>query len=161
MYNFLLKNGIAAAMGFGTLIIAIFLVLILSGLSSAGYDTSTDLLEHDMSKMNFFNFGLVATIILCIVAFILMLGGVLWDMLRNFKTGKKFIFGIVGLIILFFILYATAKFEQGGKWDELNNEFFITEGSSKLITAGIYTCGLLMALAVLSIVVSEIRAFFK
>lgn len=161
MYNFLLKNGISAAMGFGALIIIIFMVTILTGLSSAGFDSGTDLLQQDMTKIGFFDFGLWATIFLCVVTFILMFAGVLWDMIRNFKTGKMFILGLVGLIVLFIILYSVSKYETGGKWDTLNANFGVSEGSSKLISAGIFTCGALLAISVLSIVVSEIRGFFK
>jgi len=161
MYNFLLKNGIAAAMGVGVVIILLFFITITMGLSSAGYDTNTDLLTQDMSTISFFNFGLYATFVLIAIAFVLMFGGVIWDMARNFRKSKNFVFGIIALIILFVVLYYTATFEQGGTWDDLNSTFFITEGSSKLITAGIYTCGILLALAALSIVVSEVRGFFK
>ncbi|MBK9149871.1 MAG: hypothetical protein IPM26_02305 [Saprospiraceae bacterium] len=161
MYNFLVKNGITAAMGLGVLIIVIFMVTILTGLKSAGFDSGTDLLQQDMTKINFFNFGLYATFFLCVVALLMMTVGVVWDMIRNFKTGKKFIFGIVGLVVLFIILYSMSKFETGGKWDTLNANFGITEGSSKLISAGIYTCGILLAISALSIVVSEVRGFFK
>ena len=161
MYNFLVKNGLTAGMGIGMLIIVIFMVTILTGLNSAGFDSGTDLLQQDMTKIDFFNFGLYATILLSVVALLMMSVGVVWDMARNFKTGKKFIFGIVGLVVLFIVLYSMSKFETGGKWDTLNANFGITEGSSKLISAGIYTCGILVALSVLSIVVSEVRGFFK
>lgn len=161
MYNFLLKNGTAVAMGVGSLIAILFFITINVGLSSSGYDTSTDLLTVNYQEINAFNFGIYITYFLGIIAFLLMLAGIVWDLWNNRKASKNMIFGVIGLVVLFFVLYATSKFETGGSWDVLNSEFGITEGSSKIVSAGIYTCGLLLLGAVLSIAVSEVRNFFK
>jgi hypothetical protein len=161
MYNFLLKHGTAVAMGVGTVIAILFFITISVGLSSSGYDTSTDLLSVNYQEIGAFNFGIYITYILGILAFLMMLVGIVWDLWNNRKASKNMIYGILGLIVLFFVLYATAKFDTGGRWDVLNAEFGITEKSSKIVTAGIYTCGLLLLGAALSIAVSEIRNFFK
>jgi uncharacterized membrane protein YozB (DUF420 family) len=161
MYNFLLKNGTAVAMGVGSLIAVLFFITINVGLSSSGYDTSTDLLTVNYQEINAFNFGIYMTYLLGFIAFLLMLVGIVWDLWNNRKASKNMIYGVIALIVLFFVLYVTAKFETGGSWDVLNSEFGITEGSSKIVTAGIYTCGLLLLGAVLSIAVSEVRNFFK
>lgn len=161
MYNFLLKHGTAVAMGVGTFIAVLFFITISVGLSSAGYDTSTDLLSVNYQEIGAFNFGIYITYILGIMAFLLMLVGIVWDLWNNRKASKNMIFGIIGLVVLFFVLYITAKFDTGGRWDALNLEFGMTEQSSKIVTAGIYTCGLLLLGATLSIAISEIRNFFK
>ncbi len=161
MYNFLLKNGSAVAMGVGSLIAILFFITINLGLSSAGYDTSTDLLQVEYRELGAFNFGLYISLFLTVVAFLLMTFGVIMDLWSNRKTSKNMILGIVALVIIAIVFYATATFETGGKWDTLNSEFFITENSSKIVTSGIYTCGLLLVAATLSIAISEVRNFFK
>lgn len=161
MYNFLLKNGTAVAMGVGSLITVLFLIFSFSGLSSAGYDAGADLLAGDYKNLGAFNFGLNATYFLFAVAAILMIGGVIYDLILSRKTSFKMILGIIALIIIFVILYSISKFETDGKWASLNNEFGIVEYSSKLVSAGIWTCVILMILAILSIAVSEVRNFFK
>ena len=161
MYNFLSKHGTSAAMGLGTLVTIIFIISLIMGLSSSGYDTSTNLLDINYKEVTAFNSGLFLTMVLCVVALLLMLGGVIIDLAKNYKTSMKMIIGIVALIIMFIILYTTATYNTGGKWDFLNSEFKITENSSKLITAGINTCGILALAAIASIVISEVRNFFK
>lgn len=90
-----------------------------------------------------------------------MFAGIGMDLYKNRKTSMKMVLGIIALIIIFVILYSTAKFDTGGRWDFLNSEFKVGETASKLITAGIWTTVILLVLSTLSIVVSEIRNFFK
>jgi len=161
MYNFLLKNGTAVAMGIGMALIVIFMISIIVGFNSAGYDIGSDLIDVDKSSIDFFNPGLFITIVLCLIATLFMLGGIARDIALNGKKGLKFIIGLFVLIILFVVLYNTSAYETGGKWDMLYKDNFVTEGSSKMISAGIYTCGLLLLLSVLSIVYSEVRSFIK
>jgi hypothetical protein len=161
MYNFLLKNGTAVAMGVGTLMTIVFILSSVMGLSSAGYDMGTDLVAVDYKNIGAFNLGLGLTLILSVVAIIIMVVAIIVDLVKGGKSGMKMIIGIVAMFAVFFLLYATAQFETGGKWDELNSEFGITEGSSKLITAGILGCGILGAIAIAAIVIGEVRNFFK
>lgn len=161
MYNFLLKNGTAVAMGIGMALIVIFMISIFVGFNSAGYDIGSDLVDVDKSSINFFNPGLYITILLGVLAALFMLGGIIRDIALNGKKGLKFILGLVVLIVLFVVLYNTSAYETGGKWDVLYKDNFVTEGSSRLVSAGIYTCGLLLLLSVLSIVYSEVRSFIK
>ncbi len=161
MYNFLVKNGTAVAMGVGSIVTLIFIGTVLAGLSGAGYDTSTDLMSVDFKNFNGFNTGIVLTFILGVIAIVLMLVGVIMDLIQNRKTSLKMVIGIVALIIVFIILYTTATYDVGGKWDALNTEFGVAEKSSKFISAGIWTCGILLVISILSIVVSEVKNFFK
>lgn len=161
MYNFLVKNGTALAMGVGTLVTVLFIASVMIGLSSSGYDTSTDLLTVDYKSINAFNLGISLTALLSLIAIIFMFAGIGMDLYKNRKTSMKMVLGIIALIIIFVILYSTAKFDTGGRWDFLNSEFKVGETASKLITAGIWTTVILLVLSTLSIVVSEIRNFFK
>ncbi|HMR88646.1 MAG TPA: hypothetical protein PKD51_10855 [Saprospiraceae bacterium] len=161
MYNFLVKNGTAVAMGVGSLVTLIFIGTVWAGLSSSGYDTSTDLMAVDYKNFNGFNVGIYLTIVLSVIAILLMLGGVILDLIQNRKTSMKMVIGIIALIVVFIVLYSTATFDTGGKWDALNAEFKVGEKASKFISAGIWTCGILLVISVLSIVVSEVKNFFK
>ena len=74
MYNKLVKYGDAIAVGLGVLCILIFVIGIVAGFSSAGYDMNTDLTSMaDKSNINFFNSGLY---LLMIQVDVLMLIGV-------------------------------------------------------------------------------------
>ena len=161
MYNFLVKNGTAVAMGVGTFVTLLFVGTVLAGLSSSGYDTSTDLMQVDYKNFNGFNVGFIFTFILGFFAILFMLIGVILDLIQNRKTSLKMVIGIIALIVVFIVLYSTATYDVGGKWDALNAEFGVAEKSSKFISAGIWTCGILLVISVLSIVVSEVKNFFK
>ena len=161
MYNFLVKNGTAVAMGVGTAITLLFVISVLTGLSGAGYDTSTDLLEVDYKSLGAFDLGIYLTAFLSLIAILFMLGGIIIDLVKNRKSSMKMILGVVALIVLFIILYSTASFDTGGKWDYLNSEFGVGEGASKFISAGIWTTGLLLIVSILAIAISEVRNFFK
>lgn len=164
MYNKLVKHGEAFAVGFGLLCILIFAVGIIQGFNSAGYDMNTDLTTmEDKSQINFFNSGLYITIFLGVLCILLMLGGIFWDLIRNFKSGSKFLIGFAVLIVVFFVLYSTASYDSGGRFGAYwsKDPFYITEGLSKFISAGLYVLFGLSAIAVMAIIVSEIRNFFK
>lgn len=161
MYNFLVKNGTAVAMGVGTVVTLIFIISVWAGLSGSGYDLSTDLLNVDYKSVNAFNLGMYLTIVLGAIAIILMLVGIAYDLVSNRKSSMKMIIGLLVLIVVFVILYSTASYDTGGNWDYLNNEFGVGESSSKFISAGIWSCIILMIVAVLAIAVSEARNFFK
>jgi hypothetical protein len=161
MYNFLVKNGTALAMGIGTLVTILFIASVAIGLSSSGYDTSTDLLTVDYKSITAFNLGIYLTSLLALIAILLMLGGVVWDLIRNRKSSMKMVVGILSLVVIFVVLYVTAKYDTGGRWDYLNNEFKVGESASKFITAGIWTTVILLIISTLAILVSEVRNFFK
>jgi len=161
MYNFLVKNGTAVAMIVGSVLTLLFIVTTFMGLSSAGYDTSSDLLLGDYKSITAFNFGLTISVFLSILALIIMLLAIILDLIKNRKTSGKMILGVVALFVIFFVLYTTATFDVGGKWDTLNAEFGVGEGASKFITAGIWTTGVLMVVSILAILVSEVRNFFR
>jgi len=161
MYNYLVKNGTAVAMGIGSLVTILFVISVMLGLSGSGYDTSTDLLTVDYKSINAFNLGLYLTVFLGVVAILLMLLGVIMDLVKNRKSSMKMILGILVLIVVFVILFVVSDYETGGNWDYLNSEFNVAESSSKFISAGIWTCAILLFVAGMSIAVSEVRNFFK
>lgn len=164
MYKLLTKYGQTGALLLGIAVTAIFLITVMSGLSSAGYDMGTDLNALDdeaKAAIGFFDAGLWLTIVLAIIAVALafIVFGV-WDLFKYPKQAIKFLIGFVVLIVIFFILYSSANPEVIGFEDKMmENE--ITPGISKFISAGIWTTIGLGSLAFLAMVLSEIRNAFK
>ncbi len=165
MYNFLVKRGQTLALGLGVLIIVIFLITVSSGLSSAGYDMSTDLNaldDADKADISFFNPTLILTIALAAACFVLAFV-VFWvlNIVKFPKESMKFIAGFVVLLIIFGITYATANTDVTGKLAELVSRESLTDGTIQFITGGITVTLLLCGLAALIMVASEIRNAFK
>jgi glucan phosphoethanolaminetransferase (alkaline phosphatase superfamily) len=165
MYNYLTKNGQLVAFLIGLVVIVIFLGSVISGLSSGGYDMGTDLnaLDADVKKnINFFNPGLYLTALLgaltAALAFVVF--GV-WNLIKFPKDAIKFVAGIAGLLVIFFILYSMSNVETAGKLGELHDELAISDGTSKFISGAMKTA---MGLAVVSFVAmfaGELRNMFK
>ena len=165
MYKFLTKNGQSLALGLGVLVIAIFLISIYSGFSSAGYDMSTDLnklSDAEQAEINFFDAGIGLTVALIIINFILafVVFGIL-DLVKFPKNAIKFLIGAVALAIVFYILYATSNFDTSGRLATLNDTFGITEGISKFISGGIKTTLGLLGLSALAVIVGEVWSILK
>lgn len=165
MYKFLTKNGQSLALGLGVLVIAIFLISIYSGFNSMGYDMSTDLnklTDAEQSEIQFFNSGIGLTVALIIIAFALafVVFGIA-DLIKFPKNAIKFGIGAVGLVIIFYILYATSSFDTAGRMEMLNDRFAITESISKFISGGIKTTLGLLGFSILAVVVGELWSLFK
>lgn len=165
MYKFLTKNGQSLALGLGVLVIAIFLISIYSGFSSAGYDMSTDLnklTDAEQAEIGFFDAGIMLTVIMIVVAFVLafVVFGV-FDLIKFPKNAIKFAIGALGLGIIFFALYATSSYDNAGRLEMLNANFNITESISKYISGGIKTTLGLLGFSAIAVVAGELWALFK
>lgn len=165
MYKFLTKNGQSLALGLGVLVIAIFLINIYSGFSSAGYDMSTDLnklSDAEQADISFFNTGIWLTRAMIILAFVLafVVFGIA-DLIKFPKNAIKFAIGVLGLAIVFYALYASSSFDTGGRLAKLNDDFDITPTISKFISGGIKTTLGLLGFSALAIIAGEVWALFK
>ena len=164
MYKLLTKYGQTGALLVGVAVTAIFLITVMTGLSSAGYDMGTDLNALDdeaKAAIGFFDAGLWLSIILAVIAIVLafVIFGV-WDLIKYPKQAIKFLIGFVVLLVIFFILYSSANPEVVGFEDKMM-ENKITPNISKFISAGIWTTIGLGSVAFLAMVLSEIRNAFK
>jgi len=161
MYKFLTKNGQTLAFGLGVLITVIFLATVLSNVGDF-----TAMEEEKQQETTIFNFGLYGAIALTIIAAIAMVVFGLYHVVADFKGSIKGILGFAVLLVVFFVAYSTAStdvspyiqgaienFEKGGA------EF--TDQNLKFISGGITTTLVLVAVAALSFVISEVTNLFK
>lgn len=163
LYNYLVKDGDAIAVGVSALLFVIFGLGIYFGSTSGGYSLSELTDMEDKSNVNCFNSGLWMMIVMTILAILLMIGGVLWDLVRNFKSGSKSLYGFGAVLVAFIVLYFTSSHDTNGRYAAYwsNPEFHINEGISKFISAGLYTLGILTLVAFLLILYYEVRSFFR
>lgn len=158
MYKFLTKNGLVLALVLGVLVIAVHFIMVGAGLEAYNAEYEIDqkgLVEG--SKM--VSAGLTLTAVLFVIAVIAMLGFGIYQVATNPKGAMKGIIGLAAILAIFGIGYATSAGEVDPVWNEKG--FGITEGISKYVSGGITASAALITLAVLGLVVSEIRNFFK
>lgn len=164
MYEFLLKKGQTVAFLAGLVITVIFIGTAISGINGAGL-AGADLsqMKEEIPGMNYFNFGIGATIALILICFGLLVLFLLVDIGKFPKQMGKSLLAVVGLVAVFAALTATSTVETGGVWDRLMNnpEMAFTSGVSKFVSGGLKTTGLLVVVAVGIMIFSEIRNSFK
>lgn len=156
MYKFLVRNGQLFAFGLGILFTVIFLGGVLSGL-----DGFNALGEEEQGTTNIFNFGLYAVVALAILCVILLIGFGLYHIVTDFKSARQGLIGVGVLLVLFIIARAIAPADMGTHIQELMTEFNVTESASQNISGGIAFTLLLLGIAAVAFVFSEIRNFFK
>jgi hypothetical protein len=164
MYKILNKHGQSLALGLGVLVIAIFMITVLSGLSSAGYDMGTDLNglgDEAKDAINFFNPTLRITLALVVIGALAWALFGIYHLVSAPKNSLKFIVGFGVVIVLFIIFYTISQPETTGDIYRLVQKNGISETVSKFISAGVKTSLVLLLLAAAFMVVSEIRNFFK
>ncbi len=161
MYKFLTKNGQAMAFGLGVVITVVFLATVLSNVGEF-----TALPDDQQQETTIFNFGLYGAIALTIIAAIAMVAFGLFHVATNFKGSIKGILGFAALLVIFFVAYSTASTEvtpyiQGAieNFEKGGAEF--TDNNLKFISGGIITTLVLVGIAALSFVVSEVSNLFK
>jgi len=156
MYQFLTKHGQLAAFGLGLLIAVVFLIAVMGGI--ADFDA---LPKEEKGTTTIFNFGLMSAIVLTILSFIAALGFGVWHLIQHPKGSMKMILGLVGMLVIFGIFYASAQEETSGKLFELIQENNISSAQNKFITGSLWTGVVLAILAAGTFVVSEVRNLFK
>ena len=156
MYNFLVRNGQLLAFGLGTLFTIIFLMGVFSGLE--GFNA---LPTEEQGSTSIFNFGLYAVAILAIlcVAGLVFFG--LYHIVTDFKSARSGLIGVGVLLVLFLIARAIAPADMGQHIVDISKEFNVTPEASKNISGGIAFTLMLMGIAAVAFIFSEIRNFFK
>lgn len=161
MYKFLTKNGQALAFGLGAVITAIFLLIVVGGVSEF-----TALPLEEQPKSNIFNFGLWAALLLTVIAAVALVAFGIIQVAKDVKGSIKGLLGFGLLIIIAIIAYSTAStnvspYIQGAidSFTSSGNSF--SDGNLKFITASISVATVITIIAVVTFVGSEIRNFFK
>jgi hypothetical protein len=161
MYKFLTKNGQTLAFGLGVLITVIFLGMVLANVGEF-----TALPEEEQEYTGIFNFGLIGAIVLAVFASAAMVFFGLFHVVADFKGSIKGILGFAVLLVVFLIAYSTASTEASpyiqGAIDNFEKGGAEFSGQNlKFISGGITTTLVLVAVAALAFVVSEVTNLFK
>jgi hypothetical protein len=166
LFTLLTKRGQLFALILAIVCIVIVFASIMSGLGSAGYDTSLDLVpimqdETNTQSFNFFSPAVKIPSYLAIICFFIMILGVFKDIFSDPKGSMKMIIGLVVLAVVFFALYSSSAAENTGKISLLVQEFDVSDNVSKLISGGIKTTVGLTVVAAISMVLMELWNMFK
>ena len=103
--------------------------------------------------------GITITVLLIILGAAAILIFSIIQIISNPKGAMRGLIGLVGLLVIFGIAYAMASNEVNPEWHKEGD--IITPGISQYVGSAISTTGILIGLALLAFVVSEIRNFFK
>ncbi len=166
MYNFLSKNGQVVAFGLGVLLIVVFLVM---SVPSAGGYYFENMSDEDIYKVDIFNFGIAAAIVLAVLCAAAMLLFGVFQMATNPKGSMKGILGVAVLVILFVVFYSMAAGDADHptvaqaieKYEDSSEGRAITAGNLKFISGATATGVLMIGLAFAALVITGIRNFFK
>lgn len=156
MYQFLTKNGQLLAFGLGLVIAVIFLLSVFGGI-----DTFDAMPKEEKGTTGIFNFGLMAAIGLTILCFVAAVAFGLLQLIQHPKGSMKMLVGLAGILVIFFIFFASTQDVTSGKLFELVQENNITSTQNKFITGALWTGVILAFLAAGTFVVSEVRNLFK
>lgn len=154
MYNFLTKNGQVIAFVVGAAITLIFYLMVFGGLQE-GFN---QLPKETQFETTVFNFGIIATVGLIIIAIAVTVFFSVFQIVTNMKGALKGIIAFGALIAVFLIAYSTGDGSVKEKWA---TELDVTEGISKFVSGAITTTLILIAVAVGAFLISEVRNFFK
>lgn len=156
LYNLLTKRGQLFAFLLGLIIVLIFFLNV-----TANADAFEMMSDEDQKTATLFDFGLKTTIFLIILnAVVAVLFG-LWFLVKEPKRSIKMIIGFAVVLLIGFIAYSSADPGFDGPLLLTLERFEISEGVSKLISAGLSTTLILGGLAALAIVVGEVINIFK
>ena len=142
---------------FGTgLVLAVIGLLIVMG----GLEDFNALAEDDQGTTSIFNFGIGAACGLVILCAVLMLGFGVFHVASNPKSAVKFLLGIVAIVGIV-VIFAMTSSADTGKVARLISEGELSANTSKWINGGIWATLILMGIATLSFIFSEVRNVFK
>lgn len=164
MYNYFAKNGPTIAMLVGTGITIIFLVAAVIGMGADGYDVGADLAGQGREKvmqMNYFDTGLILTLILLAISLVLYLIFGVWTIMKFPKSLKSTLISSGLIAGVFLALYFTATRETTGKLAAKLDEFQISDGVNRFVSAGLWLMIILSVVAILLMIAMEVRNMFK
>lgn len=165
MYEFLTKNGQVIAFGVGVLLIVIFFAIALPGAGNYTFETMSG---TEKAEVTIFDFGLISSIILAVIAALAMLAFGVLHMFSDLKGSLQGLLGLAAMVAIFVISYVTASSEPESpqlaaavqKFGE-SGVGVITPGNLKFIGASITMSLIMTVIAVGALAVTGIRNIFK
>jgi hypothetical protein len=172
MYSFLTKNGQTIAFVAGVVLSILFIVLVISAPSTADLNAEyfTNIKDpvarqDALVGLTQFDFGLYITyILLAITALAAIAFGLfqfITTLMDNPKNAIRTVAIIVGLILIFFIGKTIAPETDSNGVMAAANEFGVSGGERGFVSGAINTTIIVLLLAVVVLVVSEVRNAFK
>ncbi len=158
MYNYLVKNGQAVAFGIGLVCVLLFLITAFNG----GAGDLSSLPIEQQRESNAFNFGIKMTQFLIGFCIFLVLAFGIMAVVNNPKGSLYGIVALIVIVVIFFVFMNTAPdVPEGTKMYKTMAEDGVTQRDAKIISGEIGTALLLLGVAVLSMIVFEVRNLFK
>lgn len=158
MYQLLSRNGQAFGFLLGAVITGIFLIIMALGWSQ--FSALGETPERYDSSL--FDFGLIISIVLTVLGFILIAVFGVIQMASNPKAAMRGLLGTGAIAAAFFLAYATSSTEMPRPIEKaIENIGGLSETAFKLVGGGITTALILVVVAFLAIIVLEIVNFFK
>ncbi len=157
MYKLLSKNGQTLGFLLGAVITLLFVLSM-----SVGWEKFSAMGDSpERYNTNIFNFGIFAAIALIILGLIIVSLFGIAQLSSNPKGALRGIIGVVLLVGIFLFSYSTSSAEAAGPLAKSVEAAGVSGNGLKLIGGGIATALILSLLASASIVISELRNFFK
>ncbi len=157
MYKFFTNNGQLIGFGLGAFISIVFIVIATSGIESFNA-----LPKEEQSTTGIFDFGLQGAIALFVIAALAMLIFGVFQVATNFRNSLKGLIGLAVLVIIFIVAYSMAPSEPTGIIGEAADKFGgISSGAFQFIGAALTTMLIMLIVASITLLVSEVINFFK
>ncbi|MEK7253575.1 MAG: hypothetical protein AAB316_02430 [Bacteroidota bacterium] len=159
MYKFLLKRGTTIAFAVGGFISIITIIAIFAGLSD--FEQVPKEQQPYAKEGNIFLPGLYLTILLLVASVVVTVVMSVLGALKNPKGAVKGLIAFAGIFAVYLVLYLMAYSKCSGSLAFTIEKFQISEGISKMITAGLQISLILTVGSVLIAAVMEGINFFK
>ncbi|TVQ78586.1 MAG: hypothetical protein EA358_04890 [Flavobacteriales bacterium] len=106
----------------------------------------------------FGNFGIILTYIMIGISVAIIVGFALIKVVTDFQKSKNSIIGLVIMLVIFLIAYATSS---GADYVNYKADMGITESTSRMVGAGLVTFFIIGAAAVIAIIYAELSKALK
>lgn len=162
MYNFLTKNGLLIAFGVGLLITIAFYAIAIPGVANSGVaDADAQEQIKVLGQTGMFDMGLKGSIFLIIVAALAWLVFGLIGVGKDIKGSIKGIAAVVVMVVAYFVFKGMAVAPETGRIRGVMDTMGVSDDQYGFSVALMNLTFVLLAIAVLVLIVSEVRNFFK
>lgn len=171
MYSFLTKNGQTLAFVTGVVLSVLSIILVITNPSTVGLGAdsftgkSPAEVQDNLVKLTQFDFGLYVTYFMCVLtAFATVAFGLYQFVTLLIDSPKKAMTSVIiigGLIVVFFIGKIMAPSIDTKGVIAAANEFGVSDGQRSFVSASINATGIMLVVAMVALVLGEIRNVFK